>query len=122
MDFFFISSVLLFFLMYSALYKIFKGSAQGKLRGSYLKALGKRGRSIRKAGSLANVRLERNVVCGGKRVRIKILSDRHFIISQNVIRAILHITRQHPDLVAIFLDLSPRRSSEATTYPYPRSK
>ena len=34
MDFFFISSVLLFFLMYSALYKIFKGSAQGKLRGS----------------------------------------------------------------------------------------
>ena len=36
MDFFFISSVLLFFFMYSSLHKVFKGSAQGKLRGSYL--------------------------------------------------------------------------------------
>ena len=55
--------------MYSALYKIFKGSAQGKLRGSYLKALVKRGRSIRKTSGLAQIAIERQA---GSRIRIHV--------------------------------------------------
>ena len=71
--------------MYSALYKIFKGSAQGKLRGSYLKALGKRGRSIRKTSGLAQIAIERQA---GSRIRIHVkIVNLDKVVRQNVGRS-----------------------------------